>query len=273
MYCKNKIISMNSIPIFDSLSHPTIDSHWILPKYYNSANIENLVSQMKQYNIIKSFAVGMHGIGSYEQTKYYNLIAPFSDIFYPIAFLLIEPNDTQKSIQEKLKQIKKTGFKGIKLHPRFSDFSIANPLLSYTIKTANELQLTVLFCTYFYHPSQNACSNSIENLQKLLLQIQDCKIILLHAGTVRLLEMIEIARSFKNILLDLSFTVCKYEGSSIDLDIQFACNTFDQRICIGSDFPEFSMQKLRERFNYFTQHISEEKAKNIGYKNLETYIQ
>ncbi|OQA97642.1 MAG: Amidohydrolase [Bacteroidetes bacterium ADurb.Bin217] len=271
--CTIKLYYMNSIPIFDSLTHPTIDSHWILPKYHNSANIENLVCQMKQYNIIKSFAVGMYGIGSYEQNSYYKLIKPYSDYFYSIAFLLIEPSDTEKTIKEKLKRVKETGFKGVKLHPRFSDFSISNPLIVYTIKIANELELTILFCTYFYHPSRNACSNSIESLLNVLLNTQDCKIILLHAGTVRLMEMIEIARSFKNILLDLSFTLCKYEGSSIDLDIQFAFNTFDQRVCIGSDFPEFSMQKLRERFNNFAKNLSEEKARNIGYKNLESYIQ
>ena len=94
----------------------------------------------------------------------------------------------------------------------------------------------------------------------------------MHSGTVRLLEMIEIARSYKNILLDLSFTLCKFENSSIDLDIKFACNTFDQRICIGSDYPEFSFKKLRERFEFFTNDLSIEKSENIGYKNILNYI-
>lgn len=263
---------MTSIPIFDSLSHPTIDSNWILPKYEAAANIESLTEQMKQYNIVKSFAVGMKNLGSYDETKYITFIKPYSDFFIPIAFFDINNSITTAEIKEQLLEIKRKGYKGIKLHPRFSDFQIQNEHLITVISYANELELSVLFCTYFTHNTKNSCGNNLENFLNLLHKIQDCKIILLHGGTVRLLEFIEIARSFKNVLLDLSFTLCKYEGSSIDLDIAFACKTFDERICIGSDFPEFSMKKLRERFDFFTKDISQTKKENIGYKNIMNYL-
>lgn len=264
---------MNSIPIFDSISHPTIDTNWILPKYQGAATVDVLIQQMRENNIMKSFAIGMKNIGSYDEKKYIELVKPYDNYLIPIAFFDFDNSLTKNEIQIRLQQIKSLGYKGIKLHSRFSDFSIENPLLVQIIASANEMNLIVFFCTYFYHNSLSACNNSIDKLLHVLYKIQDYKIILLHSGTVRLLEMIEIARSFKNVLLDLSFTICKYEGSSIDLDIEFACNTFDQRICIGSDYPEFSYKKLRERFDFFTKNITSSKAENIAYKNIMNYIQ
>jgi predicted TIM-barrel fold metal-dependent hydrolase len=94
----------------------------------------------------------------------------------------------------------------------------------------------------------------------------------MHGGTVRLLETIEIVRSYNNVLLDLSFTICKYNGSSLDMDIQFAFDTYDRRICIGSDFPEFSPRDLRERFIFFSNAIPHEKAENIAYRNIAHFL-
>lgn len=54
------------IPIFDSLSHPTLNKNWILPKYAGASAIETLIEQMKEANIKKSLAVGMKGIGGYD---------------------------------------------------------------------------------------------------------------------------------------------------------------------------------------------------------------
>jgi hypothetical protein len=52
----------------------------------------------------------------------------------------------------------------------------------------------------------------------------------------------------ENYLLDLSMTMMRYKGSSIELDIKFLFENLDERICIGSDFPEYSIQKTKERF-------------------------
>jgi len=74
------------------------------------------------------------------------------------------------------------------------------------------------------------------------------------------------------VLLDLSFTLCKYEGSSIDLDIRYLFEKFDRRICIGSDSPEFDLSKLRQRFNQLTEGLDIVKKKNIGFQNLQAYV-
>lgn len=167
-------------------------------------------------------------------------------------------------------KLKNLGYIAIKIHPRIANIAFDHPLLKEAIVAANRHGLGVLLCTYFW----NACglATNIEELVKLLVQVPDQKIVLLHGGAVRLLEVTEIVRQFPNALLDLSLTLCKYEGSSLDMDIQFLFNQFDRRICIGSDSPEFDHAALRRRFDYFSTKLDTVKARNIAYKNLMKHL-
>lgn len=261
------------IPIFDSISHPTIDNNWIMPKYENTSSIEELNKQMIDNDIIKTLAVGMKGIGSYSEMDFINLVKPYTDNIIPIAYFDFNDVLTVENIDVILLKIKNAGYAGIKLHPRFSDFSLTSDKLAYAINKASQIGLVVLLCTYFIHNTVAAAHNNIEKLCTLLAKTSGAHIILLHSGTTHVLDMIDVGRSFKNVLLDMSFTMCKYEGSSIDLDLKFAFRTFDQRICIGSDWPEFTLAKLRERFEELTKGLSIEKKENIAYKNIEAFLE
>lgn len=257
-----------NIPIFDSLTHPTIDGNWILPRYANESKKDILLSQMQEANVKWTFAVGMKGIGSYSQVEFIKYFNNLTDYFlYPIAYFDACCYQSYDEIKKELSQIKSIGYKGIKLHPRMSDFSYEDTQISTIIKIANDFNLISLLCTYPYSNSK-ACRNTPENLMEMLHRIDKAKVVLLHSGAVRLLEYMEIARAFSNVLLDLSLTICKYEGSSVDMDISFLFKYFDRRIAIGSDFPEYSLNKLRERFEYFTLNLPKEKIENIAYKNI-----
>jgi len=263
---------MNKIPIFDSVVHPTINGDWILPNYPQYGNINTLLNEMEANTICNAFAVGMNSIGAYDETKYSEFVTSKSDKLLPIAFFNVNDHNDISSVITKLKFLKSKKYKGIKLHPRIGKFNLLNPLLPEIIKAANDEHLVVLLCTYFYENTENVLYNNLENLFKLLINIPNEKIILLHASSVRLLEMMEITRAFKNILLDLSFTLNKYENSSLDMDIQCLFNSFDRRICVGSDFPEISISEMRQRFDFFSKNISAEKASNIAHKNIQQFL-
>jgi predicted TIM-barrel fold metal-dependent hydrolase len=265
---------MNRIPIFDSLTHPTLDGHWILPRYANRSNIDDLLKNMQLNNVQWAFAVGMSGIGSYEESSFVKLIKEKADKkLFPVAFLDISNISNSYDLDVLLSNIKSLGYSGIKLHPRIGKFNLTHPLLPLTIDKANEFGLTVFLCTYFYDNKKDSCLNNINTLIQLLTTIgTKSKIILLHSGCVLLLEYIEIARAFSNVLLDLSFTLCNYQGSSIDLDLQYVFENFDRRICVGSDHPQFSLENFRKRFEHFSSKIELEKAENIAYKNINSFI-
>ena len=86
------------------------------------------------------------------------------------------------------------------------------------------------------------------------------------------MEVVEMTRPFKNVMLDLSFTLCEYEKSSLDLDIKFILNRHHFRVCIGSDSPEFSLKKMRDRFEHLSEGLEFEKKLNIAYKNLSNFL-
>jgi predicted TIM-barrel fold metal-dependent hydrolase len=257
---------MNSIPIFDSLTHPTFTGEW-LTGAKNNASLELLLSDMKNSNTRWAFAVGMKGIGQYNEQGFAEWILSKSGNLFPVAY--IDPKEPC-SIEQFIK-LKKQGYIGIKLHPRLSDFSLSDSRLIPIIKQAHQVGLIIFLCTYFYDRTQTSAKNNIESLVSLLASFTDEKIILLHSGAIRVLELVELTRAFKNILLDISFTLVKYEGSSLDVDIKYLFQTFDRRICIGSDFPEFSQVKMRERFEYFAKDIAAEKLENIAYKNIVSF--
>lgn len=260
---------INDIPIFDSLTHPTVDGNWVLPKYPSCANINDLLVEMQQFQICGAFAVGMQGIGGYNEDDFLHMIgSKKADKLYPIAFYTFGGKD-KNVIHQDLLSIKSKRYVGIKLHPRIGEFTMENVLLPHVIDIANELGLVVLLCTYFYSNKIGSSKNNITSLIEMLTSVKpNSRVILLHGGGVRLLEMMEVVRAFPNTLLDLSLTMCKYVGSSLDMDIQFLFQQFDRRVCVGTDHPEISHKQLRERFNYFASNTTREKAENIAYKNI-----
>lgn len=263
---------MNNIPLFDSLPHPTINGEWRNTGNKENASIELLLAQMKESNTNWGFAVGMQGIGNYSEEKFSKWVLSYTDRLFPVAYIGLEDisDDIKKNIK-KFNELKKQGYVGIKLHPRLSKFCLDDKRLVPAIRAAHESGLITLLCTYFYDSLAYAYKNSIETLVQLLSNFTEEKIILVHAGAVRLLELTEVSRAFKNVLLDLSLTFIKYEGSSIDMDIKFLFNSFDRRICVGSDFPEFSLIKMRERFDFFAKDVLQEKLENIAYKNIVNF--
>ena len=64
-------------------------------------------------------------------------------------------------------------------------------------------------------------------------------------------------------------TIIRYKGSSIDADIKYLLKNLDERICIGSDYPEYSLNELKTRFKELSMGISLKKKQNIFYKNLD----
>ena len=267
------------VPIFDSLAHPTPEGSWLHEKYSGRNYFHSVAEGMRQSGIKWAIACGMGSkVGGYEEDSYARYARESSlksqVTFLPVAFW--EPARFNFGSLSELKAyfsgLADLGYVGIKLHPRMAEFNYQDERLPTIIDAANEFGVTPFLCTYTW--GHGPCSSSSpQDLMNLLgLISESSKVILVHGGGVRLLEYMEIARAFPNTLLDLSLTLCKYPGSSLDLDLQFCFSQFDRRISIGSDGPEFAPSVLRERFEKFSDAISEEKKKNIAYRNLFNFL-
>ncbi|MEZ4873523.1 MAG: hypothetical protein R2827_15035 [Bdellovibrionales bacterium] len=252
--------------IFDSLTHPTLDG-----TYLNSGedcSFLTVVNQVKAAGLKGACAVGLPGIGGYEHESYFEKCSEYSEL-YPVAAL-----DFSKNIPSELESIKNIGYRAIKIHPRRleHDFTLDN--LHEALSLAGDQGLVTFLCTYNFSSASSMREGlNFDGLVEVLGRKKMGRIVLLHGGGVELMRYAELVRHNENLLLDLSFTLLKYRGSSIDLDIEYLFNNFDRRICIGSDAPDFTPKQMVERFNELTKNLNADKIENIAYKNLYNFLE
>lgn len=173
----------------------------------------------------------------------------------------------------ELERIAGLGYRAVKIHPRLSRFEPTMEILGAIFQAACARGLVVFYCTYLHsrvdvYPMTDPFYALVGGLRRS----PGARVILVHGGDVQVLRYAELVRFNPDLLLDLSFTLLKYRGSSLDADLSFLFRQFDRRICIGVDHPEFTHRALRERFDELAAGLPEDKARNIAYRNLETFL-
>lgn len=256
------------IPIFDSLSHPSLDGSWLSPRWNGQNSFKQVVASMREANVRWAWAVAMGTTGAYDLDRYVQECRQHAVRLFPAAFMDVSAFSGLAMAEDWLGHCQRRGYLGIKLHPRLARFDFQHPLLPGVIRAANLLGLTVMLCTYCYSADPQCSRLSIENLRKLLHAVSEEKLVLLHGGTVRVLELAEMTRFFKATLLDLSWTLCELAGSSLDLDLRYVLDRCRERVCIGSDSPEYAPSRMRTRFAQLTEGFERTHIERIAYRNL-----
>ena len=255
-----------NIPIFDSLTHPTLSGNWF--KIRNKSSFEFLKNEILQQKFIGACAVGISGLEKYNHKLFIEKCKTIPKI-YPVAGF----NPNTIDISKELREIKKLGYKGIKIHPRFNKIKLNGSNILETFKIAEKENLIVFLCTFFStNIIEMPISDPFWDLVKLIKEAPELKIILLHGGVQELMKYAELVRFNDNLLLDISYTMIRYKNSSLRYDIDYLFKHLDQKICIGSDFPEYSLSDLRKTFNYYSDKISRKKSENIAYKNIIAFL-
>jgi len=256
------------IPIFDSLTHPTCDESWVTAD--RGASFVDLAKDMEANGFIGACAVGLPGVGNYKHTRYASLCNDYPSLC-PIAGLSMK----DLCVDEELSLIKNLGYQGIKLHSKYSQFDLKEDrdALIEVLNACQSKGLVVFLCTYMAAdlggmPGQDPYWQLIS----ILKEAKDVRLILTHGGLYRLFEYADLVRFNPNLLLDLSYTMMKYKGSSLDGDLRYLLKEFDQRICIGSDHPEYSLSSVRKRAEALSSGISQDKIENAFHKNLQFFL-
>jgi len=262
---------MDRIPLIDSVVHPTLDGSWLKPEQQGFTTA-HLLGEMEAHGVSAAVCVGMLGVGDYEPRRYAEALAPHEGRLIPAAFFDFDLVRSEDNVEDHLLALKAAAYRGIKIHPRFSRVTLDHPLMKTVIVRADALGLTPMLCTYFQDRSGDNARNNLISLRGLLEETAGARTMLVHGGTVNVLEMMEIVRPHPELLLDLSLTLCKYEGSSVDLDLAYLFKNFDRRICVGSDYPEYDLGKFRARFDHFAEGLPREKAENIAHKNIAAFM-
>lgn len=254
------------IPIFDSLTHPTLTGAWLGSEH--DASFDTLAADMKRWGFSGACAVGLAGVEDYAHEAFLDACRPHGALV-PIAG--VDP--TVEALGDEIETVKELGYHGIKIHPRLSSWMPSDETLGEVFRIAHANELPVLYCTYRHAPAPSyPTEDPFFVLVRALQRAPEARVMLMHGGDVQLLRYSELVRFNESLLLDLSFTMMKYRGSSLDADLAYLFRKFDRRICIGTDHPEFSHEDLRERFDHLIAGLPREKAENIASKNVKTFL-
>lgn len=252
--------------LFDSLAHPTVSGDWL--GRGPIAGFEALAGELSRAGFTGACAVGLDGVGDYEHEAFAERCRVHPGLV-PIAGY----NPLADASLERLRTLRAMGYAGIKIHPRFSGLTHRLGTLGPTFRHAAVAGLVVFVCTYVHGGwAQYPATDPMLDLVKSLREAPETRVVLVHGGDVRLLRYAELARFNANLLLDLSMTLMKYPGSSVDADLGFLFRCFDRRICIGSDWPEYPLAQVRSRFEALSAGCPPDKLANAAGLNLARFL-
>jgi len=257
---------LDDIPVVDSLTHVKEDGNWY--NTHHDASVERLLTMFdRQYR--KALLVGIPG----DSSDYLLTVCQrYPDKFIPAAALEMGANDPVNRVEEKIINLGKKGFQGIKIHPRRLNMNLSHPNISRAIGLAGKHNLVSLLCTVHRPPLLPLKRPVYDILYQICQNNQNnkSKILLLHGGYFEILATSEMVRDFENVLLDLSVTIIRFQDTHLMEDIRFLFKTFDRRLCIGSDFPEYTMKDVLRviREKELHRNLGREKLENIFSGNL-----
>lgn len=201
---------------------------------FERSDINTVLRKMDESEIDKVVCFTLAS-GLEKQKKLAELIKPVANRFYPIAF--INPNDTDAKDQ-LLYCLDELKFNGIKLHPWFSNFSVANiELLRPLFEVLNERKLyAVIHCTsedYRVHPIM---------FERLGNEFPNVIIQMAHMGEVMAGEYaIDVAKRVPNVYLDTSITSF--------MAVTHVLEQCPEKVFMGCDYPfyEFKMEIMKQK--------------------------
>lgn len=252
--------------LLDSLAHPTLSGRWLASG--RPAGFALLAEELKTQAYLGACAIGLAGIEGYSHTDFIAACRAYPGLI-PIAGF----DPARDASPEALRALRTMGYRGIKIHPRFSGLTRRLDTLGPVLRAAGAAGLVVFFCTYQHcgvedHPD----SDPLASLVAVLREAPATKVVLVHGGDVEVLRYAQLVRHNPQLLLDLSLTLMKFPGSSVDADLGFLFRHFDRRLCVGTDWPEYGMAEVRARFDHFAAGLAPDKRRNIAHANLLGFL-
>jgi hypothetical protein len=260
--------------IFDSLVHSGLNPIWP-SKPDTDLRISSVIRSIESNTRLSGACIQTspwYDCGYSPELFYQTVSNPTLDKEYYPVFSISSLVSFQLALTE-IHLALEIGYKVFKIHPRFADssYQVLYRVIDYLLSRRCFVQL----CTYQYR--QISSKQQRNNCYLLPHLIHSCcelanryrsYICLMHGFGTQILEAHNYVRHNPYLLLDLSMTILKYKGSSLDLDLHYLFNSFDQRICVGSDYPEWDFAKLIQRFDLLSTELDPNKVNNVGYLNL-----
>jgi len=249
---------------FDSLVHATLDGRWPA-KDGVDAGVDRLLRDMDSGGVDKACLVAVSGLNENEDVE--KLARAHPDRFVPIASVNPAAHGSEQ-VRHAVREAADRGFAGIKLHPRLHGYDAISPQCLRATREAGEAGMPVFICTLFRRPGLPV-SSAADTVDRLANAAPDTTIVLLHGGGTEALDLFELVRMHPHLRLDLSFTLLRYAESSLDADIRFLVENLDQRLTVGSDYPDYMPSEAFSRFFELTGDLPRDKVQRVACDNLQ----
>ena len=210
----------------------------------------NTVTNPKQVDKVNSFAL--------ETMENHPEFIPFCSI-HP---LTEEP-------KEKLKNLKDSGIKGIKLHPDYVGIMFDDPAFHPILQAASDLKLPVVIHAGFDPVSPNKLHSPPDAILNVLREFPNLILVAAHLGGVLIWDEVVEKLCGKNLYLDTAFC-CERIGITAEQGKKIFDSHPHEKILFGSDAP---WARPSEILNFIENiGISEEGKELVLHKNAERLL-
>lgn len=254
------------VRFFDSLTHITPDGSWMGANRYD-ARLERLLEEMDRCPCPPACACLVAIAGLIENETVLDAARQHPHRFVPIGSFNPVACADEIEVGRNVVRLAQDGFAGLKLHPRLNGYDPLDPQVAAAIRAAGDHGLVVFLDTLFRQPGR-ATRYAPDVVDDLALRCPTTSLILLHGGGSHVLAMSEVVAAHPQLVLDISFTVLRYAGSSVDDDLRFLLRTFDRRMVVGSDFPEYLPFDVCRRIENLAAEAAPIQRENVLHANL-----
>ena len=196
------------------------------------------ILEMKKYNVERAILSGLSGEG---YNEFVIRIAANDKRFFAVP--MMEDIRTEEIVKWG-EELNRMNIRAVKFHPRFCKCGLNSEAFNTLLKICRQFKFLLFVCTVPNYENGLEGSNFVRDLQSIVSKNQDINFVLLHGGYNQILQLSESLRQFENSIIDMSATIIRFKSSSISLDIKYLFETFDKRICLGTDFPEYDYEML-----------------------------
>lgn len=257
--------------IIDSLTHVTPDGRWLNTNY--DASEQRLLREMDDAGVDRAMVVALAGVIANDFVL--DLCDRHRDRVLPVASFNPAAHATASDAAREFRsQLQGAPFRALKLHPRLNRY---DPLDPRCLAVLEELAtwkgpVPVWLDTLFYYQGARLRKPPVDAIHDLVGRFPKVSFVLLHGAGTQVLHLAEAVRDCRNVLIDLSFTLCRYHTSSLADDVRYLMTHFDRRTVFGSDFPEIGIKEALDRFYDTARHVPSEHCRNILGQNLKSLL-
>jgi len=254
----------NDFPNFPSLRYFTYSFSYLFKMYgfFPTCTIPNLLKYMEEYNVKKAV---IQIIDSPKLNQCEEIINATSERDNLISFCYVDPRDQRA--EEKLKEFKDSGAKGLKFHPIASKTIASHPRAMKLFDACEKLGLPVLA-----HSGRGPVKKGfgedpsrMKHFEPVFSTFPDLKFILAHIGSLEFKEAINFAEKYDNVYLETS-------ESPAFVIREAAERLAGEKIFFGTDY-SFNHPAVPLSIILDATRKKDDYREKILFKNAEKFIQ